>query len=238
MRSVWGVFVLLALIGGGLHVPPPVRAHEAVSVEEEFVKGVFSPAFTPPAAGSYELPAVKRVPGVILKDLTGRSASTRRVTAGKVAVVSFIYTACPERLGCPLASRALQDLQAKLKEEGLERNAMLLSISFDPERDTPAQLAKYARIYGADPKLWRFMTAPSERALDHALEGYGQDRAPVYDERGRFTGRYRHVLKVFLLDPAGYIRNVYSAGFLVPDLVLNDIKTVLGEGAPREVVKR
>src|SRR5437870_5678379 len=148
MRSVWGVFVLLALIGGGLGVPPPVRAHEAVSVEEEFVKGVFSPAFT------------------------------------------------------------------------------------------PAQLAKYARIYSADPKLWRFMTAPSERALDHALEGYGQDRAPVYDERGRFTGRYRHVLKVFLLDPAGYIRNVYSAGFLVPDLVLNDIKTVLGEGAPREVVKR
>jgi len=114
--------VKIALIGGGLGVPPPVRAHEAVSVEEEFVKGVFSPAFTPPAAGSYELPAVKRVPGVILKDLTGRSASTRQVTAGKVAVVSFIYTACPERLGCPLASLALQDLQAKLKEEGLARD--------------------------------------------------------------------------------------------------------------------
>src|SRR5216684_3563363 len=197
MRSVWAVFVLLAWVGGGLIVPPPVRAHEAASLEEEFVKGVFSPAFTPPAAGSYELPAVKRVPGV-----------------------------------------TLQDLQAKLKEEGLGRHAILLSISFDPERDTPAQLAKYARIYGADPKLWRFMTASSERVLDHALEGYGQDRAPVYDERGRFTGRYRHVLKVFLLDPAGYIRNVYSAGFLVPDLVLNDIKTILGEGAPREVVER
>src|SRR5229473_2327922 len=179
MRSVWAVFGLLAWVGGGLIVPPPVRAHEAASLEEEFVKGVFSPAFTPPAAGSYELPAVKRVPGVILKDLTGRSASTRQVTAGKVAVVSFIYTACPERLGCPLASLALQDLQAKLKEEGLGRHAMLLSISFDPERDTPAQLAKYARIYGADPKLWRFMTASSERVLDHALEGYGQDRAPV-----------------------------------------------------------
>jgi cytochrome oxidase Cu insertion factor (SCO1/SenC/PrrC family) len=238
VRRVWGVCVLLAWVGGGLIVPPPVRAHEAVSLEEEFVKGVFSPAFTPPAAGSYDLPAVKRVPWVVLKDLTGRSASTRQVTAGKVAVVSFIYTACPERLGCPLASLALQDLQTKLKDEGLARHAMLLSISFDPERDTPAQLARYARIYGADPRLWRFMTASSERALDHVLEGYGQDRAPVYDERGRFTGRYRHVLKVFLLDPAGYIRNVYSAGFLVPDLVLNDIKTILGEGAPREVVKR
>jgi cytochrome oxidase Cu insertion factor (SCO1/SenC/PrrC family) len=227
-------FALLA----GLIGTSPLRGHEAVTLEEEFVKGVFSPAFTPPAAGSYELPAVKRVPGVILKDLTGRSASTRRVTAGKVAVVSFIYTACPERLGCPLASLALQELQAKLKEGGLERQAMLLSISFDPERDTPAQLAKYARIYGADPALWRFMTASSERALDQVLEGYGQDRTPVYDERGRFTGRYRHVLKVFLLDPAGYIRNVYSAGFLVPDLVLNDIKTVLAEGSRQGVLTR
>jgi protein SCO1/2 len=37
------------------------------------------------------------------------------------------------------------------------------------------------------------------------------------------------VLKVFLVDPEGFIRNVYSAGFLVPDLVLNDIQTVLGK---------
>ncbi len=236
MRKVSGAlaFALLA----GLIGPAPVRAHEAVNLEEEFVKGVFSPTFTPPAAGSYELPAVKRAPAVVLRDLAGRSASTRQVTAGKVAVVSFIYTACPERLGCPLASLALQELQARLKDEGLSRQAMLLSISFDPERDTPAQLAKYARIYGADPALWRFMTASSERALDQVLEGYGQDRAPVYDERGRFTGRYRHVLKVFLLDRAGYIRNVYSAGFLVPDLVLNDIKTVLAEGSRQGVVKR
>jgi cytochrome c peroxidase len=53
----------------------------------------------------------------------------------------------------------------------------------------------------------------------------------VYDPRGRFTGRYSHVLKVFLLDRDGYIRNIYSAGFLVPDLVVNDIKTVLTDRA-------
>jgi cytochrome oxidase Cu insertion factor (SCO1/SenC/PrrC family) len=238
MRRDLRAFALLAGMASGLLATPPLGAHEALNLEDEFVKGIFSPAFTPPTAGSYELPAVKRVPGMVLRDLTGRPVSTRQVTAGKVAVVSFIYTACPERLGCPLASLALQELQAKLKDEGLSGQTVLLSISFDPVRDTPGQLAKYARIYGADPRLWRFMTAASERALDHVLESYGQDRAAVYDERGRFTGRYRHVLKVFLVDPAGYIRNVYSAGFLVPDLVLNDIKTVLGESAPREVVRR
>jgi len=221
----------LALLVGLAVAPGAAAAHEALSLEDEFVKGVFSPNFVPPAAGSYELPAVKRVAGFVLTDSTGRAVDTERVTAGKVAVVSFIYTACPERLGCPLASLALQDLQGRLKDEGLYRDVVLLSISFDPGRDSPAQLAKYARVYGADPAFWRFMTAPSTRVLEDMLESYGQDRAPVYDPRGRFTGRYSHVLKVFLLDRDGYIRNVYSAGFLVPDLVVNDIKTVLFDRA-------
>ena len=221
----------LALVVGLAAAPEATAAHEALNLEDEFVKGVFSPNFVPPAAGSYELPAVKRVAGFVLKDSTGRAVSTEQITAGKVAVVSFIYTACPERLGCPLASLALQDLQGRLKDEGLYRDVVLLSISFDPGRDSPAQLAKYARVYGADPAFWRFMTAPSSRVLEDVLESYGQDRAPVYDPRGRFTGRYSHVLKVFLLDRDGYIRNIYSAGFLVPDLVVNDIKTVLTDRA-------
>jgi cytochrome oxidase Cu insertion factor (SCO1/SenC/PrrC family) len=223
--------LVLALLVGLAVAPAAAAAHEALSLEDEFVKGVFSPNFVPPAAGSYELPAVKRVAGFVLKDSTGRAVDTLRVTAGKVAVVSFIYTACPERLGCPLASLALQDLQGRLKDEGLHRDVVLLSISFDPGRDSPAQLAKYARVYGADPAFWRFMTAPSTRVLEGVLESYGQDRVPVYDPRGRFTGRYSHVLKVFLLDRDGYIRNIYSAGFLVPDLVVNDIKTVLTDRA-------
>jgi len=223
--------LVLALLVGLAVAPAAATAHEALSLEDEFVKGVFSPNFVPPAAGSYELPAVKRVAGFVLKDSTGRAVDTERITAGKVAVVSFIYTACPERLGCPLASLALQDLQGRLKDEGLHRDVVLLSISFDPGRDSPAQLAKYARVYGADPAFWRFMTAPSTRVLEGLLESYGQDRAPVYDSRGRFTGRYSHVLKVFLLDRDGYIRNIYSAGFLVPDLVVNDIKTVLTDRA-------
>jgi cytochrome oxidase Cu insertion factor (SCO1/SenC/PrrC family) len=149
--------------------------------------------------------------------------------SGKIAVVSFIYTACPDRLGCPLASAALRDLQGRLRAEGLARDAILMTVSFDAERDTPAQLTKYARAYDADPSLWRFMAAPSERVLDGMLRSYGQDRAPVFDERGRFTGRYRHVLKVFLVDRAGRLRNVYSTGFLVPQVVVNDIKTIMAE---------
>jgi cytochrome c peroxidase len=219
--------VLLACAGAG--GPPPARAHDAPPVEDEFIKGAFTPSFVPPPPGSYELPALARVGSFVLRDADGRRVSTDSVMAGKVAVVSFIYTACSDRLGCPLASTALRELQTRLRDAELERKAVLVTISFDTERDTPAQLAKYARAFDADPALWRFMVAPSERVLADVLRSYGQDRTPVYDAGGRFTGRYRHVLKVFLVDRDRRIRNVYSTGFLVPQVVVNDIKTVLAE---------
>ncbi len=224
---------LLIAVAGGVGVPPSVPAHDAGNLQDEFIKGVFSPAFVPPPAGSYELPAIRKVSAFTLRDAAGRPANTRTLMAGKVAVVSFIYTACVDRTGCPLASVTLRDLQAKLRDEGLAQQAVLLSISFDPGRDTPSELAKYARIYDADPALWQFLTVPSRPLLARVLDSYGQDQAPVYDERGRFTGRYRHVLKVFLVDRDGHVRNIYSAGLLSPALVVNDIKTVLGANGSR-----
>jgi cytochrome oxidase Cu insertion factor (SCO1/SenC/PrrC family) len=224
-----GSRALAVLVAAGSLGPALAPAHPpGPSIPDEFIQGAFSPAFVPPAPGSYELPAIKRVGAFILRDTAGRPVSTRAVMTGRIAVVSFIYTACPDRLGCPLASQALRDLQARLRESGLSRETALVSISFDPERDHPAQLARYARVYDADPALWRFLVPPSASVLDAVLESYGQDRTPERDERGRRTGRIRHVLKVFLVDREGFIRNVYSAGFLVPELVLNDIRTVLG----------
>jgi cytochrome c peroxidase len=221
-RAPLALLLVVAVLGAA-----PAGAHDAPPADDEFIKGMFNPTFVPPPPGSYELPVVAKVGSFVLRDTSGRRVSTSAVMAGKVAVVSFIYTACTDRLGCPLASAALRELQTRLRDEGLGRDAVLLTISFDAARDTPAQLAKYARAFGADAALWRFMTAPDARVLDGVLRSYGQDRAPVYDERGRFTGRYRHVLKVFLVDRDGRIRNVYSTGFLVPQVVLNDIKTVL-----------
>ncbi|HJR01194.1 MAG TPA: SCO family protein [Methylomirabilota bacterium] len=234
MRAALGSLALAALVGAGALGPAGAAAHSpGPALADEFIQGVFTPAFVPPPPGSYELPAIKRVGAFTLRDSAGRAVDTRALMAGKIAVVSFIYTACPDRMGCPLASQTLRDLQDRLRETGLARQAALVSISFDPERDHPAELAKYAQVYDADPALWRFLTAPSGRVLDAVLESYGQDRTPERDERGRPTGRIRHVLKVFLVDRAGYIRNVYSAGFLVPELVLNDIRTVLGEARAR-----
>ncbi len=206
-----------------------VQAHEIPGFEETYIQGVFSPKFTPPAAGTYDLPVIRQVQPFAMIDAAGRHVTTGSLTHGKVAVVSFVYTACTDRLGCPLASMALRELQAQLKQEGLQDTTVLLSISLDPVRDTPAQLAKYGRAFGAEPSFWHLLTAPSERVRNATLKSFGQDLVKIYDERDRFTGRYRHVLKVFLVDQAGNIRNIYSTGSLVPQVIVNDIKTVLAD---------
>lgn len=221
-----GAWVTTALLALDVRA---VEAHQIQELEETYIQGVFSPAFTPPAAGTYDLPVITSVPPVILIDAAGRRVNTASLMHGKVAVVSFIYTACTDRLGCPLAGMALRELQALLRREGLQNQVVLLTISLDPGRDTPKQLAKYERVFGVEPSFWHLLTAPSQQALKVALESYGQDRVGIYDKEGRFTGRYRHVLKVFLVDRGGQVRNIYSTGSLVAQVMVNDIKTVLAE---------
>ena len=61
------------------------------------------------------------------------------------------------------------------------------------------------------------------------LAAFGQDALPLVGTDERALGLYRHVLKVFLVDAAGAVRNVYSSGFLEPALLLVDARTVLAE---------
>ena len=74
---------------------------------------------------------------------------------------------------------------------------------------------------------WRFVTASNEQALAPLLDDFGQPVARLRFTDGRWTGLYRHVLKVFLLDSAHRVRNVYSTGLLDAELVLNDVRTLL-----------
>jgi protein SCO1/2 len=74
---------------------------------------------------------------------------------------------------------------------------------------------------------WRFFTAPSDAALEPVLRDFDQDALRVVTEAGEETSQIQHVLKVFLVDGRGDVRNIYSTGFLDERLLLNDIETVL-----------
>ena len=60
------------------------------------------------------------------------------------------------------------------------------------------------------------------------LRDFGQDAVWIPSSEGSAPDRLRHVLKVFLVDDSGAVRNIYSTGLMEPGLVLADVRTVLG----------
>ena len=90
-----------------------------------------------------------------------------------------------------------------------------------------------SRVRGGDVP-WLFLTTRSARELMPLVEGFGQDvRYEVDRSSGAVRRELAHVLKVFLIDRAGYIREIYSSTFLHPRTVLNDIETLIGEDRAR-----
>lgn len=213
MRAIAAIAVAIALAS-------PARAHEAEPAKA-------APRYELPAPGSYELPVIARVADFTLLDEHGADALLLGLAPGEVAVVSFIYSRCGDGRGCPAALAVLQRLdRAIAADPALAGRVRLATVSFDPAHDTPARMA--ALRDSLQPKsAWRFLTAASPAAIVPVLAAYGQDALPLVGEDAQALGLYRHVLKVFLVDARGAVRNVYSSGFLSPELLLVDARTVL-----------
>src|SRR6266581_1577629 len=115
---------------------------------------------------------------------------------------------CAAPNACPYATGVLSQLhRASLDDETLARSLRLVSLSFDPEYDTPERLADYAEVM-RDEKSgceWRFATAKSQADLESVLNAYGQ----AVDKRQNPAdpqGPLYHILRVFLIDREGRIR--------------------------------
>lgn len=187
--------------------------------------------YTAPAAGTYRLPPLGDAVDGRVVDAAGTPTTLHDAMDGKVVLLGFIYTHCPDVNGCPLASYVMKQVQARLVDEaGMPESVRLLSVSFDPELDTPAVMRDYARHFRRRDFEWRFLTTRSDDELRPILDGYGQYRAKFYNEDGSYAGAMSHVLRVYLVDRQQRVRNIYSAGFLHADTVINDIRTLLAEG--------
>jgi len=101
-----------------------------------------------------------------------------------------------------------------------------VTVSFDPSRDTPEAMGKL-RTALAPKGRWRFLTAASHAEIAAVLSDFGQDAVALLGPDGDWTGDLRHVLKVFLVDGRGRIRNIYSTGFLDVRILENDALTLL-----------
>ncbi len=197
-----------------------------------FAPGPFAPAYAPPEPGSYALPVVRRVGDHPIVEAGGRKTTLFELAGSGPSVVAFVYLSCTEARGCPLSMAVLHRLdQAIATDPTLAAKVSLLTISFDPGRDTPSRLADMRSLH--QPRAnWRFATAESDAALAPLLTDFDQRIDRLHYPDGRDSGLFRHVLKVFLLDAEHRVRNVYSVGFLNAELVLADLKTLMLRSAP------
>ncbi len=190
--------------------------------------------FVPPPAGSYALPPLGLAADGEVLDSTGTPARVYDLLGDKIVVLSFIYTTCNDVNGCPLASHVLRGVQNRLLETPeLIDGVRLVSFSFDPRHDTPEVLTDYSGFFRKPDFDWRFITCRSDEQLAPVLDGYGQWVIKDYDEAGNYLGTMSHVLRVYLIDRARQIRNIYSVSFLHADTLLNDIRTLQLEAASR-----
>ncbi len=143
---------------------------------------------------------------------------------GTPLLVTFIYTRCPLPNFCPLMDQHLASIQKALASDAaLTGRLRLVSISFDPDFDTPAVLAAHATKVAADPAVWTFLTG-DRITVDRlaAKLGVGVIRGATTD------AEVTHNLRTGLFDANGILVKMYPGSDWSPRTVVADLRGILG----------
>lgn len=186
--------------------------------------------FEAPAPGSYNLPNIGSAADGSVLTSDNHSVQLHELMGDKIVLLSFIYSTCSDVNGCPLATAVFHKIKRRLqKEPQLAKQLRLLTLSFNPEHDTPEAMSHYGKGLADEAVDWRFLTTASEMQLQPILKHYRQNIQKIYDAEGKFTGTFSHILRVYLIDKNKQLRNIYSVSFLHADTLINDVKTLLTE---------
>lgn len=228
-----------AVVAVGLFGPVPAlpaqdhggHAHHGERVELSFGR-TEDYDYDPPEPGSYSLPAIKKAGGGAVLDAGGAAHDLADLLQGHVTLLAFIYTRCEDPEGCPMSLSLLYDIQYVREQDPLiGSNLSLIAMSFDPDYDTPEVIAQYGYGKGdwaREKQDILYLTTRSQKELAPILKAYDQAIGKKDDADDPF-GPLTHQLRVYLIDKHGWIRNIYSLGFLDPRLVVTDIRTLLME---------
>jgi len=148
------------------------------------------------------LPSIAAVPAFEMRDQDGHVV-TERDLHGQVSIVSFMFTSCPDV--CPILTNKLSGLRTQLLPQ--RQHVRIVSISVDPENDTPAVLKAFAKEHGADYPDWRFLSGPLAKLRQVVVQGFKQSL-----ERGDGTPHaIMHGSHFVLVDRKGMIRGFYRS---------------------------
>lgn len=191
--------------------------------------------FTPPRPGTYVLQKIQPIANATLLDVAGRPTRLSAATTGRITLLTFFYTYCADPLGCPFAYHTLIQVRRGVVEDPrLTQRVQFLSVSLDPTTDTPEVIGRYREMVMRDSRLeWNVLTARSVRDLLPVLDDFGQDVSVEQGADGTPRRTLHHMLKMFLIDRTGMIREIYTLAYLQPEVILNDIRTLYLEEKPK-----
>lgn len=173
----------------------------------------------PPKKGEVGRKEVRQpAPSFALTDQNGKPFHFK-AASGKLVLVNFIYTSCPDV--CPLFTANLASIQRSL-DGGRHSNYTILSITTDPVRDTPAKLKEHANAFKADFRSWHFLT------------GSPKDLAPIWKAFGvnvqdLGNGQVQHTNLTTIIDGHGFRRVDYYGDRWRDKEVLKDLRRLAEE---------
>jgi len=183
---------------------------------------IFSFAVALSAAGGESLPKIKPAPEFTLTKQDGKRLALKDLR-GKVLAITFIFASCADT--CPLLTAKMAGIQNRLGAD-FSAKVFFVSITVDPERDTPEVLKRYADAHKANPAGWAFLTGtPAE--IREVAKRYGI----YYKKTSR--GDVDHTFLTSLVDQSGILRVEYMGVKFDPDEMLRDLQSLVKETKAR-----
>lgn len=204
-----------------------IRATLMVTDEEAWLTAIEKTGWAPtPERQESAQPAVALVkPGETVPDetLVDQDGQAFRVSSlnGSAVLLTFIYTRCPLPDFCPRMDVFFAAVQKAIKEGRLRDPVRLVSVSFDPDFDTPAELRAHASRVGADKALWTFATAPRAR-----VEAWGArlGLSVIRDEKN--PSDITHNLRTAVIDRQGRLVTILEGNRWTPDQAIAALASV------------
>ncbi|WP_238191626.1 SCO family protein [Paenibacillus sp. L3-i20] len=167
------------------------------------------------------LPIQQAAPAFEMNDINGKAVSLES-TKGKARLVYFYFANCPDV--CPPTTFILSQVQEKLREQGtLGTKAELISITFDPTRDTPEVIREFANNTSAEFDGWHFLRGEEQATIDLARS------FEVGVMKDKETNEFAHFNIITLVDGDGQIREWINGSDLelTPDYIVQQINKLL-----------
>lgn len=158
----------------------------------------------------------REMPNVQLQDTQGQRFHLQDYN-GKLVLLTFFYSGCTDV--CPIVETNFQEIYKQLPQQYLGKDVVLLSISFDPDNDTPEKLHSYSHYFQVDGVKWRMATVTDKKQLKELLDTFGVLVIP--DGKGG----YEHNAAFYMINRQGKITQIFD--YDKPDQVVDSIKTIL-----------